>query len=331
MFLIKKNFLSLLIIFTFLFGIGLSFPQATIAADGSGTCALSPSQVIENTDTTLTFVFTVAETMDGGSITIEIPGGWSVPQSSSGTAGYTVGTSTGTIGTLTFSSQTITVPITTLASAQTITVVYGSGGSNSSARVPSTVGRGGSYPISVSSKVSVGGTLTAISSLPSIEVVARPEIDSTAPVTTLITPSDEEIIRTSNYIITGTAIDSGGSTPAWVKVGINDVWYEADVVGQSFSTWEYQWLDIFEGTYIIKTKSADWIGNNEVPGEGITITVNFEDEDEQIEYEESEQEQGASDEEIAETELIRELQLQIIALQEQIIEVLTRLINLLQI
>ena len=326
---INKKFLFIFVS-VFLFSI-FGLLKLAMAADGSGTCNLSPIQVIENIDTTLTFTFTAEETMDGGSITIEVPGGWSAPQASSGTAGYTVATSTGTIGALSFSSQTITVPITGLANTQIITIVYGSGGGTSSTRVPSAVGRGGSYSISVSAKSGAGGALTAISSLPSIEVVARPEIDSTAPVTTLITPSDEEIIRTSNYIITGTAIDSGGSTPAWVKVGINDVWYEADVVGQSFSTWEYQWLDIFEGTYIIKTKSADWIGNNEVPGEGITITVNFEDEDEQIEDEESEQEQGASDEEIAETELIRELQLQIIALQEQIIEVLISLINLLQI
>jgi len=300
-----------------------SFEDAK-AADGSGTCTLSPTQVIENTDTTLTFTFRAAETMDGGAITIEIPGGWSAPQGTSGTAGYTTATSTGTIGTLTFSGQTITVPITSLAASQTITVIYGSGGGNSSARVQDIVGRGGLVPFTVSSKVTAGGTLTNIASSPKIEVVARPVPDDIPPVSSLIAPVDGEIITTSSYTIEGTAFDTGGSTPAWVKVGINDIWYEAVVVGQSFSTWKYEWIDIAEGTYIIKTKSADWVGNQETPGEGITVTVSFE-----VPVEEEVPEEVVEEKPISEM-TIEELKAKIIEIQQKIIELLTQLIQLIQ-
>ena len=329
---------NLFLFIVFLFGVFLISPQDVKAADGSGTCTLSPTQVIENTDTTLTFTFTAAETMDGGAITIEIPGGWSAPQGTSGTAGYTIATSTGTIGTLTFSGQTITVPITSLANTQTITVIYGSGGGNSSARVQDVVGRGGLVPFTVSSKVTAGSTLTNIASSPTIEVVARPVPDDIPPVSSLTAPVVGEIITTSSYTIEGTAFDTGGSTPAWVKVGINNVWYEADVVGQSFSTWEYQWIDITEGIYIIKTKSADWIGNNETPGEGITVTVAFlppEEEAEEPAEEPEEVEEAPPSPEATEGKAIsemtiEELKAKIVEIQQKIIELLKQLIQLFQ-
>ena len=332
---------NLFLFIVFLFGAFLIFSQDIKAADGSGICTLSPSQVIENTDTTLTFTFTAAETMDGGAITIEIRGGWSAPQGTSGTAGYTIATSTGTIGTLTFSGQTITVPITSLSNTQTITVVYGSGGGDSEARVQDIRDRGGLVSFTVSSKVTVGGTLTNVSSSPTIVVAVRPVFDDIPPVSSLIAPADGEIITTSNYTIEGTAFDTGGSSPAWVKVGINDVWYEVDVIGQSFSTWEYQWIDISEGIYMIKTKSADWIGNTEIPEEGITVTVSFEvlveEEEEEVEepVEEEEEVEEEVEEEIEEEKpisemTITELKAKIIEIQQQIIALITQLIELFQ-
>jgi len=291
------------------------------AADGSGTCVVSPSQVVENTQETLTFIFTAAETMDNGSVTITVPAGWSAPQGSSGTAGYTVGSSVGTIGVLTFSNQTITVPITALTTGQTITVVYGSGAGASGALVPPTSGRGGSYPTSVLAKSSVGGALTLISSSPIIVVVARPAIDNKAPSSMLTAPTGNEKITSRNYTLWGTTIDSGGSTPAWVKIAIDGQWYEATVVGQNYSTWKYQWNNIVEGTHVIQVKSADWIGNQEVPGDGIIATVDF-SEPEEVTEEEPVQEESDSE------ALMRELRLQIIAIQQQILALLLQLIEL---
>ncbi|MEA3453061.1 MAG: hypothetical protein U9Q96_01860 [Patescibacteria group bacterium] len=317
--------------------------QFVYAADGSGTCTLSPDQVIENTDTTLTFTFTATETMDGGSITIQAPSGWSAPQGSSGTAGYTVGSTDGTIGTLTFSGQVVTVPITALANTETITVVYGSGGGGSSARVQDISGRGGTVTFTVSAKSSGAGILTAISSSPTIEVVERPEFDSTPPVSVLTNPINEEIIDSSSYVIKGTAEDSGGATPvgvAWVKVGINNVWVEARSIGQGYSTWEYVWEDIIEGDYTIQTKSGDWRGNNEVAGESIGITVSFTQE-EDVEDEVVVDEEDTFDEETGDEETEgdikqisemtdTELRAKIIEIQQAILEILIQLVQLLQ-
>jgi len=325
---LNKTFLFVFLVFAFVFNI-----QFVLAADGSGTCTLSPSQVTENTIETLTFTFTASETMDGGSITITVPGGWSVPQGTSGIEGYTVASSTGTIGTITFSGQTLTVPITTLASSETITVVYGSGGDLSKAKVQDVTGRGGSVLFAVSSKSSAGGTLTDIASSPTISLVARSIPDGTAPISVLTDPIEGQIIKTSNYTLWGTAIDSGGSTPAWVKVGIKPengeiVWHEAQVVGQSFSTWKYEWQNIVEGTYTLQTKSADWIGNNETPAEGIIVTVDFSVTEAVSEPFDSAQGEQA-EKPIAEM-TVAELEAKITEIRLKIIELLTQLIQIIQ-
>ncbi len=66
------------------------------AADGSGTNTVSPNSVVASaTGNTFNFTFTAAETMDSGGIAITVPSGWTTPQGSSGTAGYTTAASTG--------------------------------------------------------------------------------------------------------------------------------------------------------------------------------------------------------------------------------------------
>ncbi|MEW5759219.1 MAG: hypothetical protein AB1779_00460 [Candidatus Thermoplasmatota archaeon] len=85
-----------LLLLAILIGIGLN----ASAADGSGTNTVSPtSATAGSTGNTFTFTFTAAESMDSGAISITAPTGWSAPQGSSGTAGYTViTTSNGTAG-----------------------------------------------------------------------------------------------------------------------------------------------------------------------------------------------------------------------------------------
>ncbi len=83
--------------------IGILFLAAIVhyafAADGSGTGTVSPSStLVGTTNNTLRFVYTATETMDGGVITLTAPSGWTAPQGTSGTAGYTIATTSGTIG-----------------------------------------------------------------------------------------------------------------------------------------------------------------------------------------------------------------------------------------
>lgn len=75
--------------------------QLAIDADGSGTNTVNPTTgTVSATGQTYTFTFTAGETMDSGGITIAVPSGWSAPQGTGGTAGYTtaVGSGNATVG-----------------------------------------------------------------------------------------------------------------------------------------------------------------------------------------------------------------------------------------
>jgi len=85
--------------------------QLAVDANGSGGMTVSPnSGNPSTTGNTYTFTFTAAETMDSGEVTLEVPSGWSAPQGSAGTAGYTVGSTTGnaTIGKVLNSADDVT-------------------------------------------------------------------------------------------------------------------------------------------------------------------------------------------------------------------------------
>ena len=71
--------------------------QLAIDADGSGTNTVSPTTgTTSTTGNTYTFTFTAAETMNSGGIKITVPSGWSAPQGTAGTAGYTTAVGNGT-------------------------------------------------------------------------------------------------------------------------------------------------------------------------------------------------------------------------------------------
>lgn len=113
---------------------------------------------------------------------------------------------------------------------------------------------------------------------PNIQTIQVSNYDISAPKTVITSPSFGEIIASSDYKIMGTARDQGGSTPASIQILINSgssegSWTEVANTGTNFSTWEYNWTDISDGTYTIKTRGSDWLGNTEIPGEGTTITV----------------------------------------------------------
>jgi len=78
--------------------IGVLSAPVVHAADGSGTVSVSPSSVnAGSVGNTLTFTFTAAETMDSGSVRINVPSGWSLPQGVNGVAGYVTASSAGAI------------------------------------------------------------------------------------------------------------------------------------------------------------------------------------------------------------------------------------------
>lgn len=99
--------------------------------------------------------------------------------------------------------------------------------------------------------------------------------DNLAPKVVITAPLDRAVITTSAYKITGLARDQGGSSPQWIKIAINEGdWQDVKGTSDNYGTWEYVWTGIAEGTYNIKTKSADWLDNVKT-SDAIIVTVAF--------------------------------------------------------
>ena len=136
----------------------------TNAPDGSGTETVSPTTAIAGATTTLSFTYTAAAGgLSSGAVAITVPSGWTAPSTSSGHAGYT----TASVGTVSVASQVITVSSLSLTSGATLTVTYGSGGGTNAVTVPEIAG---AQSFSTSEKSTTSGTLTALSSSPSLTV-----------------------------------------------------------------------------------------------------------------------------------------------------------------
>jgi len=172
---VKQLTAKLLLIVILMIILITAFPA--YAVDPLGTCTVFPTTAVAgSTDNKLTFTFTASGTMDGGAITIEMPTGWSAPQGTDGIAGYTTATSTGNIGTPSFDLQVVTVPITTLPSGGTITVVYGdtTGGTGSEAIAQTALG---TATFVTMSKISAYASLAEIAESPKV-IVEGIELDS---------------------------------------------------------------------------------------------------------------------------------------------------------
>jgi len=156
--------------------------------------------------------------------------------------------------------------------------------------------------------------------------------DELSPKTVITDPKDNSTITAESYKILGLARDQGGSTPQWVKIRINDVWYDVNPTSSNYGTWEYNWQNITEGDYTLKTQSADWLGNIEIVGEGITVTVAFPapPAEEEEEVEKTPPSPEATEGKAISEMTVEELKAKITEIQQKIIELLTQLIQLIQ-
>jgi hypothetical protein len=93
------------------------------APNGSGTLATSTTNAVAKSNgNTITFTYTAAAGgTTNGSISVDVPTGWSAPSVTGTAAGYT----TSTAGIVGVAGQTITVSGVTLAAGATVDVVYG--------------------------------------------------------------------------------------------------------------------------------------------------------------------------------------------------------------
>lgn len=107
----------------------------SVEPDGNGALTSSVTSVPAGSDTTLAFEF--GGTLDGGTVEIVVPGGWSPPSVTPEDPGYT----TAGRGTVSVDGQTITVSGVTLSEGETLTITYGDrSGGGPGAKAPTTPG-----------------------------------------------------------------------------------------------------------------------------------------------------------------------------------------------
>jgi hypothetical protein len=154
-------------------GVGACAAPA-LAADGTGTMTVSPSTVIAgSTGNYLTFTYTAdAAGVSGGSLALIVPSGWTTPSVSGGDAGG-LGGSCGaadgyTVGSVPGGSEVRTTGVTLAANHQ-CTIDYGVVGSGPGDTAPSAPGPS---TFTADESSSAGGTLTALSTSPAVQITA---------------------------------------------------------------------------------------------------------------------------------------------------------------
>ena len=149
----------------------LAFELPPATADGSGTATVAPHAVpAYSIGNEIVITYTAEGVMRNGTLTINIPPGWTPPQNVPSLPGYTTVTSTGTLGKVTFNNQTIRVDIQALMPADTITFIYGNGGYDLGTTAPAK--DFATFIISVAA--TSAGTLTLIEQSPIVDVYLNP-------------------------------------------------------------------------------------------------------------------------------------------------------------
>jgi hypothetical protein len=107
---------------------------------------------------------------------------------------------------------------------------------------------------------------------------ASGNIDTVAPNTQITTPATGSTVQSGQALkITGTAIDTGGSSVQKIEVSLNggSTWNAATVTSDDGANliWEYTWANAQAGSVTIKARATDWVGNIETTPAEITVTV----------------------------------------------------------
>ena len=143
---------------------------------GKGTVAFNTGDPVDqsrvaaaSSGNQITFDFKAVGTMNGGAVSMDVPGNWSPPQRTQGVAGYVTvsAPSGGSLGAASVSGNTVTVPINTLAADQIVRIVYGSGSGSSGAVAQDNAG-GATFVFKT--KGSGGDDFEAIGNQPTVNI-----------------------------------------------------------------------------------------------------------------------------------------------------------------
>jgi hypothetical protein len=116
---------------------------------------------------------------------------------------------------------------------------------------------------------------TVFCTAPSSYVTAS---DTTAPTSIIVSPTVSQGIKAgTNFTVSGTASDTGGSSVQKVEVSLDGgtTWNIAEAVSSTAGvlSWQYVWSNPVVGSYTVKARAYDWLGNRETPGAGVAVTV----------------------------------------------------------
>ena len=195
-------------------------PTITVyAADGTGTTASSLSAVSgSQAGLTETLTYTVAAGgISSGSLTVDVPAGWTPPATVAG-PGYT----TSNFGVVSVSGQKITVTGITRNAAQTVVIAYGSGATATAAAGP------GAQTWQVKEASTAGGVLTAIAASPAITIYAPDGAGTATTPTTNVSAS-----QTGNTVVFTYTVAAGDMSTGGVKLTIPAGWTAPSVASNN--------------------------------------------------------------------------------------------------
>jgi len=95
--------------------------------------------------------------------------------------------------------------------------------------------------------------------------------DSTPPVSTITDPTESQHLSGTTYLIKGTATDGAGVGLHRVEVSTDGgaTWNPAN----GTANWSYSWTLPPVGTFVIKSRATDSMGNVETPSVGVGVTI----------------------------------------------------------
>jgi trimeric autotransporter adhesin len=198
-----------------LMGSPTTFAWTIVSPDGSGTLAASTNAVSAGqTGRTITFTYTAAAGgMVNGALTIDVPGDWAAPTSTTGQEGYT----TTSLGSLSYVGNKIVVSGLTRSAGQKVTITYGSkAGPSPGATAPATPNPE-AWPAQEKSTASV--TLTDLGALTVITVYAA---DGSGQITP--SPAAVSAGSTGQTIVLTYMAASGGMSNGSVRVSVPSGW-----------------------------------------------------------------------------------------------------------
>lgn len=104
--------------------------------------------------------------------------------------------------------------------------------------------------------------------------------DVTPPLSSITHPPDLSYTNATSLTITGTSADQGTdrSGVAGVQVSLDggSSWFDAQPrTAGDFSSWSYPWNIPAEGTYLIRSRAIDAVGNAEVASAGTRVVVDW--------------------------------------------------------